>query len=73
MQRLMMIMLMDYQSLTVVILVNTFGLLLVAMHMVKQVILYEAALGLILLHIQIPLYLLAGTIVVNQLLGNYDT
>ena len=59
-------MFLDYQSLTVVILVSTFGLLLVAV--VKDIIVYSVVLVLVLLHILL-LHMLAITIIVNQLLG----
>ena len=59
-------MFLDCQSLTVIILVSTFGLLLVAV--VKQIILHGVVLVQILLHILL-LHLLAITIIVNQPLG----
>ena len=59
-------MFLDYQSLTVVILVSTFGLVLVAV--VNDTMVYTVALVLVLLQILL-LHLLAITIIVNQLLG----
>ena len=66
-EQLMQAMLLDYQSLTVVILVSTFGLLLVVV--VKEITLSSTALALSPIMHYLLFLLLAMTITVNQLLG----
>ena len=65
-EQLMKTMFLDYQSLTVVILVSTFELLLVAM--VKETVISGIVLVL-LMEVTVLLLLLVTAIIVNQLLG----
>ena len=66
-EQLMKAMYLDYQSLTVVILVIIFGLMLVVV--VKKITLSSTALALSLIMHYLLFLLLAMTITVNQLLG----